>query len=214
MGLDVYMYRFATPPDEDTEDNGGEQIEIASAIHPDHLFKIGYMRSSYTASGINGILDDRIGTDLYRIFGMTWETRSYYQRPDWGACKVRAVKALADLRAWLSKNGSLSVWTVTHNAIRGLQKFDKADALRTFSAERETFADYDYENVHGAFMPKGCTIYAAIAGVDSLGSPGLHLICDGDKTDSYAKALEVVVEMCEWAMGQPDRENLWLAWRG
>src|SRR5882672_9079589 len=45
-----------------------EQIEIDSTVHPKHMFKIGYLRSSYNDGGINRILQDRIGRDLGDIF--------------------------------------------------------------------------------------------------------------------------------------------------
>ncbi len=218
MGLDVYMYRFENGPPGDGDDYEATErkcVELPSQVHPEHYFKIGYMRSSYNDGGINGILRGRIGTDLYGIFANDGET--YYSRPDWGEAKVRAAKALADLRAYEAEHGCYRVWTVTHNPFAGPQTLDRDGALALFVEERKKFRADDkngYSNKHGAFVPRGLTLYGAVVGMDSLGSPGVHLIYGGEDADFtfYEQALEVVIEMCEWVMGQPDREKLWLAW--
>jgi hypothetical protein len=43
-------------------------IELPSTLHPDHMFKIGYFRSSYNSDGINSVLRDRLDKDLYWVF--------------------------------------------------------------------------------------------------------------------------------------------------
>ena len=63
--------------------NVAKPVVLNSTQHPEHLFRVGYFRSSDTAQGINNILRSKNVADLYGIF-----------RPE-GQCQT--VKALFDL---------------------------------------------------------------------------------------------------------------------
>jgi hypothetical protein len=71
-----------------------EQIEFDSDTYPEHMFKIGYMRSSYNSGGFNSVVSKLVGHDLYWLFGVEG-VDEYHVRPDWKTAKVR-VGALID----------------------------------------------------------------------------------------------------------------------
>lgn len=59
-------------------------VNMPSKKYPNHYFRIGYFRSSYNSSGINYVLRDRLGIDLYDIFDA--KDSGYYVEPDWIKC--------------------------------------------------------------------------------------------------------------------------------
>lgn len=65
-----------------------EKIEIDSEKYPDHLFKIGYMRSSYNSGGFNSVVSELVGHDLYWLFGVDG-TDNYIVHPDWKVASTR-----------------------------------------------------------------------------------------------------------------------------
>src|SRR6185295_11284101 len=73
--------------DKDGEHPGKVKIEIDSALYPDHMFKIGYLRSSYNDEGINRVLRNAGLHDLSEIFQ---PGERYAFRPDWDEALARA----------------------------------------------------------------------------------------------------------------------------
>ncbi len=69
LGLDEYGFKKA------------EQIKFNSKKYPKHLFEIGYFRSSYNESGINLVLEQSVGSNLYDVFDHT--DNEYEFVPDW-----------------------------------------------------------------------------------------------------------------------------------
>ena len=82
MGLDIYLH------------NKDGEIEIDDPEYPDHLFKIGYFRSSYNPSGLNNVLGKLGVDDLYGIFDCPGEGKIV---PDWEESKATAVATLTKL---------------------------------------------------------------------------------------------------------------------
>lgn len=198
-------------------DNPSEvKIEENSAKYPDHLFKVGYFRSSYNESGINGILRDRIGQDLYDILGVSHD--AYVQRPNWKAALTRCESAIDQLSAVL-RDKPFAVTCVSGNFFNGPSKVDSAQALEIASKElsmpRGTEHFTSYNNRDGAFFTKGLTIYAAIHGTDCLGQPATYLVTkdDGEGDEGlawYVHALEIVAETCRYVIAQPDPSKFYL----
>ena len=76
--------------------SGGEKIELPSKVHPkEGLFQIGYFRSSYSSGGIDSVLRETVGMDLYDIFDPKDE---YCFRPDWRASLSRANDVRGDFK--------------------------------------------------------------------------------------------------------------------
>jgi hypothetical protein len=215
------LKEYGVPPDE-----WMERVEINSAKHPEHMFKIGYFRSSYNPSGINYILSDRIGVDLYDLFDTENGEDS---TPDWEAAKTRTLDALESLRLWRAEHGDVFVVEVSHNIFGEPSELpDKAEALRGFlkeKAEKSKGGEKPtgcYSSRRGNFFWQGLKAYAAIPGVSSLRAPAVFLMCeheedpneDGvDFLDWYEQALEIVVETCDYALAHPDYQ-LRLSWSG
>lgn len=82
--------------DEWGETEDGERVELESKLHPDSMFKIGYMRSSYNSGGINSILRSMVGKDLYYAFRDD-DNEEYCFKPDWPKAKERLLEISADL---------------------------------------------------------------------------------------------------------------------
>lgn len=73
-----------------------EQIYEDSKTEPDHLFKLGYLRSSYNGSGINRLLALHGLPGLFEIFQV--EGEDYQVVPDWEAAKKICEETIEKLR--------------------------------------------------------------------------------------------------------------------
>jgi len=199
------------------DETNKEKIEIDSEIHPKHMFKIGYLRSSYNAGGINHILTDRIGTDLYGIFQPGDE---YVVRVNWEAALRKAQETLSGFKRYISQHGTYEVLK-TNGLMENADVKCNADALAAFLKEKgrdkdkgSAFRDGWYCNKVGDFMMgKQPRLHAMILGID-YGKPATYVIVSqDDKTfEWYVEALEVVVEMCRWVLKQGDSTSYILHW--
>lgn len=92
---------------------GGGFIRIPETAVPgyeEHLFKLGYLRSSYNGGGINNILRNTIGKDLYYIFrGEDDSGEEYYRLIDWPAALVKCQEVLAEYKAFVEETGDISI---------------------------------------------------------------------------------------------------------
>jgi hypothetical protein len=241
----------ANPPTE--REVEPESIEINSKVYPDHMFKIGYLRSSYNDGGINHVLSNTIGKDLYYVFfgGREEEPREYHTKPDWPACLVRAREVRDDFARDCAKGGGYAVMRVRYNGLRGFDDLvkDEKSALEMFRVEldkhRERLAKLEaegkkpdstwdsghYSNIHGHFMlskPMRVAgiilgteenIIAVVRGERNTIAPATYVVYETDDAangkrphDWYQCALEIVVEMLEWVLAQPDIDRYRLSW--
>lgn len=229
----------------DPADAKSEEIEINSKVHPEHMFKIGYCRSSYNAGGIERILDDRTGKNLHYIFGNE-DGNEYKFSPDWAASLVRAREARDEFAKYLEANGSYGVTEISPNIFGGdsMKGIDGKRALEMFQeqrrswvAEREKmteaqkkFRSGSFSMAAGDFWMDGVKVVAAIHGEATLSSfaanvagkpgmimPAVYLVYEREKDDNfkwYQQALEIVVEMIEWVLAQPEPAKYRLHWSG
>ena len=198
------------------EANEIERIEIDSKIHPNHMFKIGYLRSSYNSGGINSVLE-RIGVpSLYDIFEPNDE---YNFTPDWVQAQARAVVALDGInQAMASEFAKYDVTTITNMMGNGAVK-TAGEALEVFKAQmskKREGAFNAYGCREGDFYLDGITVCGIIPNAGFGG--GVHLITrnDGeeDNLSFYKQALEVTKEMIDYVLAQDDSNTYYLSWSG
>jgi hypothetical protein len=124
------------PPDNNAKE---ESIELNSVLHPDHMFRVGYFRSSYNGGGINNVLKMTVGKNLYDIFFPDGEQTQYKFVPDWN----RALKIAVDLRerysTFRSKNGRIRIIRVSHNPFMSPEEHPKGakGAMDTFVVQQD-----------------------------------------------------------------------------
>lgn len=190
--------------------------EINSAVYPEHLFKIGYWRSSYNSGGINSILTRRGVPNLYDIFNPWLKDSDYYVTPDWNEALAATNDAIAKLESFLaSPSGKYDVVEC-----RGIERAaDAADAMRLFTKELDTYSDTgpsrwaNYCNGVGYFWFDKLNVVAQIQGPGQTS----FLIVEREKTeepDWYLQALLIVRETIEYVLAQPDSEQYFLGWSG
>lgn len=206
----------------DGEYPGAEKVEIDSRLHPAHMFKIGYLRSSYNSAGLNKLMREKIGIDLGDIFSED-DAPDYEFSPDWRACRDRAIDALERWRALTAKTGkSYIVVETAYTTIRDWAKIDSPQAaLSVFHQELSRYQSGDgpdfssYSNGDGEFyMKEPLKVAAIIPGRGTFRTPCAYLIIEqSEETEQwYVQALEIVVEMCEYVLDQPDPEKYFLHW--
>lgn len=214
-----------------------KNIVFPDPEYPDHLFKIGYFRSSYNESGINHILADRIGITLGDIFlDNTIDTDDGYLRIDWQESLSSVNDAIEAFSQYLAKDISkyyvIRAHTrnpfITSSALdeNGNQIVAYADseqqALTLFEKQLDTnnlpFEGTAYSNLLGEWFPEGVKVHALIKGTSSMGQC-IFAIAKEEENDngwlaSYKEALEIVKHTCEYILDRPDPENYRLVWSG
>jgi len=197
-----------------------KEIELSSEKYPDHLFKIGYFRSSYNSGGINHILRNLgEGNDLHWVFGR--DDDGYVFAPNWEQAKERA-KELIEL---LSSNEAYYVARESWNIFSGPPDVkSEKEALDIFKEELTKSSGLgSYSNGKGTFfMEKPLPVYGIVLGQEEMLSrsiPCVYLIHkaedeEGEGYSFYVQALEIVIETCDYVLSQPDPEKYYLHWSG
>jgi hypothetical protein len=196
-------------------------IEEPSGKHPEHYFKVGYFRSSYNDGGINNVLR-RLGLqDLYHIMGAGDD---YEFTPDWSASRQRAADILAQLRS--AARSDIDVMEVSANIFADPNALPKsaAEARRIVLETLQRFPsreDGGFSNSQGEFYPSGMQVVAMIPGLRDGFEKTLYgkpMPCtfiayrrDGG-TEWYEKALEIVIETCDFVLQKPDPQNYYVHW--
>lgn len=207
-----------------------ETIEIPSAKHPEHIFKIGYFRSSYNEGGINNVLRNMTGESLYSIFELTGE--EYHVLPNWSRVKTRLAEVRSKLDAIKDDCGGYFNVTVARiNPFISVGKLvqSPSDAMEIFRREAkrhkklktEDPKQYEfgnYGNSNGDFyFSETLKVSAILPGVEERilregqQSPVTYLIGEMDMT-YYLQALDIVEETADWVMAQPNPEQYRLRW--
>jgi hypothetical protein len=206
-----------------------EKVQHDSRVHPEHMFKVGYLRSSYNEGGIERVLATQTGKGLhYVFFGDVDDGYEYLVRPDWGACLKRAIEARDALALHVNEHGAFGISRVAPNSFclppKDVDSEEKAMAIfREKWKERKP--DHPFGNSFstgaGEFrLDEPMQVVAMIHGIDSmlarLGAPPRECLFVVYKRDMtwYQQALEIVVEMIEWVIGQPDAQKHFLHWSG
>lgn len=209
----IKAYNEANGLDEWGSSNDIQSIELDSKIHPDNMFKIGYLRSSYNSGGINSVLK-RIGCpDLYDIFE---PGDDYYVTVDWHQAQARAKVAVDRLREYMTSDmASYDVMEV--NGYDPVGSKEEALALLKSEIEQPHAFKGGYSNRKGDWFPEGVQIVGAVPGKPSfMGQPTYYLFTKSDEPGGnykwYLEALEVTQEMIDYVLAQPDPDNYFLSW--
>ena len=212
----VKAYNEQNGLDEWGASNQIEGIEIDSPTHPEHMFKIGYLRSSYNSGGINSVLERAGCLTLYDIFAPKGD--EYYVDVNWHDARVRAQQAVDSLREYMSSPmGQYDVIEVNGFDPVG----SKEEALAVLKKELEQTRGFKggYSNRTGDwFLDDSLQIVGAVPGKPSRfgGNPTYYLFTKSEKPGGdfewYLQALEVTLEMIEYVLAKEDPENYFLGW--
>lgn len=196
-----------------------QEIYLPSEIHPGHMFRIGYMRSSYNEGGIDHVLSNAIGRSLGWIF----EAEDYLVRPDWKKALRRARQARSEWQAHLQKAPYMvtvarSNWFVSPDELPA----DEHAALQVFIKEAERWKDKrvgmdSYLNRDGEFFAnEPLKVRGIIQGRDPYdpGKSVIYLIYEYAGGSWYTEALDIVIETIEYVLAQEDPEKYVLHWSG
>lgn len=193
---------------------GDIRVQAPPSKWPEHICKLDYLRSSYNRSGLNSCLE-RLGVPtLYEIFAAKDDASSV--DVDWNASKQRAEDALVQYRAVAD---GLDIEEVRHGLFEP-SKFNEGELLEL--ARKELLEKPDdgfgaWENKHGTFIPEGMKLVAFMEGKPGFLGSGIYLVTKRDltpETDWTAQALEIVIEMCDWVLSQPNSQSHYFHWSG
>lgn len=189
-----------------------ELDEKNSTIDPEHLFKIGYFRSSYNGGGIENVLRKRGLPTLHDIF----EPNDQYEfKPDWDAALARCNDAIEKYEAYLA--GPLGKYNVMF--VDGFEMISSEErALEIFGQQLdrnrpESFRAYSCRE--GTFYLNGIKAVGFMQGKSCIDTPGMYVVYEketDDKPDWHLTALHIVRETIEYVIAQPDRQHFYLAW--
>lgn len=206
--------------DEWGEPSGKTNIDLPSVKHPDHLFKIGYWRSSYNRAGFDHIVGTLTGKTLYDVV-VGVDDFTYYIQPDWKAALEKAKDLLTMLRHRVEVVGDYQVMKVSTIFRHEDTEVDSdGKALDTFLQQMgKSRSNQAWSCEEGTFMPEGIQVFGIVNGIDTvLNSKVLanYIIFtsgeEGHTYDWYIHAAEIVVETIEYVLAQDDPEKYYLSW--
>jgi len=195
------------------------QIELPSKLHPEHMFKIGYFRSSYNSGGYNSVMNRAGLQSLYQIFD-TGDDK-YEIVPDWDAVLPIATEAVERARAYAASDkskydvmtlGTMFLEPNVANAEEALQVFFKE--LERHGGDNLSADFSSYSNSNGMFHLNGLKIYAAIHGKE-YSHPATYIVYGSEGGFRwYLEATEIVKETVEYVLAQPDKGDYYMHWSG
>jgi hypothetical protein len=219
MGLDVFLSH-----------KSGKTVELPSKKYPKHLFKIGYLRSSYNSGGLNNYLDRKGIDDLYWVFQ---PNDRYEFVPNWEEAKSRIDIVLGQFdKCHQTWRGKYDVDFVGFNALNkdmsGYPK-TKQEAQFVFGRKYEEHHKQIGKNKkmtrmfgssftcrEGAFWFGGFKIVAALPGFgEYFKEPGVYLMYENASgAEYYRQSLEITKEMIEFVLNQKRPQDYGLHWSG
>ncbi len=198
-------------------EEGVEKIELNSAKYPEHMFKIGYFRSSYNEGGINSILRNFDLPDLHKIFEV--EDGEYFIKPNW----QRSLEVVEKVILALECKGNYRVHPVFGERI-SLEKTPNSpsEALEIFTEEvlRDQGGEkYNYSNRSGEFFfEQPLKVVGLIPGKSRYmfnEQPCVFVISEQEDANKwYIESMEIVKETIEWKMTQKNISQYYLRWSG
>ena len=200
-----------------THEDGREKIEFNSKLYPEHMFKIGYFRSSYNEGGIQKILYNLGLMTIDEIFN---HQNEYHFQPDWET-SLKRVNETIDL---FKLKGPYRVSKVTNNIFTQSTIKTSKEAMDVFLSEllkeseifdkHPNYGRYNYSNSVGEFsVAEPRKVLAMIPGTTKLFNERecVYVITESDNT-WYIQALEIVKETIEYILSLKNREQYYLHW--
>lgn len=187
-------------------------IEFDSEKYPEHMFKIGYFRSSYNSGGINRILSSMGLRDLYDIFPHNSDEYSF--SPDW----EESLKTVNDILSKLEAKKPYRVEAIYGNLFKDNGISSESEALSIFENElSKDSGEFNYSNNNGHFYnSEPSKVLAIMPGKTTfLGKEKdcVYVVTQSDNT-WYVNALEIVKDTIEWVLSQENKEQFYLHWSG
>lgn len=206
-----------------------ERVDLDSAKYPEHMFKIGYFRSSYNGAGTNSVLK-KIGIpELQTLFEIGDE---YDVIPDWNKAWENVKVAIEQFKKFMESEES-QYEVVVQNFFNYIDSKETSPEktmeifMEHLNRRKDNKANLDnYSNREGLFYLKGQTIkmFRLIAKPPIMAGMGesieAHMIVDSKTEDGgstyewYLQALEVVQETCEYVLKSGHVEDFSMHWSG
>lgn len=199
-----------------------EDIEMKSTLFPNHMFEIGYYRSSYNDSGINSHMYDRGLPSLYEIFPTDNDTGEYVQ-PDWAQSLETVTDAVLRYEEYLKNNPLSKVKAVVQHIYSeevlgwsgsgrmGMKRYE--EVINSDAYQSAVKGKYDYTSRDSVVFTKPVTLYAMF-----LYKNAVVYIVNADNNDEgedwYLKALKIVKESIEYVLAQENPEQFCFTWSG
>lgn len=204
-----------------------EMGDVDSKTDSEHLFKIGYFRSSYNEIGIESVLGNLDLPTLHDIFQPGEE---YEFKPDWNAALAKVNQAIQGYEQHL--NGGLGKFKITKisplwdegvsNEKQALELFGQQLEKSNQQSEKHNWSTKD----GGFFFSGHLKVHAIITKTfnpsdanDLVGRiinrPSVFVVYEKeseDKEDWYLTALKIVRESIEYVLSQPDKDDFFLTW--
>lgn len=205
--------------DRDGRYPGREEVDQPSALYPDHLFHLGYFRSSYNGGGIDSVMHRAGLSGLANIFDA--KRGDYHIVPDWAASLARVDAAIAALDAYAQSDAGQ--FDISEESAGGYGEMpsgaDQAKALfmEQLNDHKDTPDDWRaYSSQQGTFHLDGREVYAIMPGVNCINHPCVYVAyrIPGDYWQWYRQALEIVKETIQHVLAQPDADLYYLVWSG
>ncbi len=188
-------------------------ISKSSEKYPDHMFKIGYFRSSYNDGGIERILSNLSIPTLKIIFDKQNDDDIF--QPDWDSALIMVNDSINQLKS----SEPYRVTKISSNIFSAPQVKSPADAMKVFLDELGKHSggeSYNYSNSVGEFTTaEPLKVLAFIPGTYSLFHERECVYVITESTNEwYIQALEIVKETIEFVLSQKDKEKYYLHWSG
>lgn len=205
---------------------GKKSVEFPSTKYPDHLFKVGYFRSSYNPGGYESVVE-RLGVPEASLSFIFNTDNQYYQHPYWIESLGRCKNALTNLCGVLScEDSKYDITFIEAEGLFGDQPTLKGEqAAKQICMEEMKKVNQEWggwSNKQGHFWSKGLEVVGILPGKATfslIGKPrlGVYVVYKMPADTAwafYSQALEIVLETIQYVLAQPDPENYYLAWSG
>ena len=191
------------------------QIEFNHETYPEHLFKIGYFRSSYNSGGIERILKNLSLPTMCDIFN--YESGDYKFQPNWENSLVRCEEVIEMFKI----KGSYRVHHISQNIFSAPKVHSEKDALDIFLEElkkqnENVNESHNYSNINGDFnFSEPIKVLAMIPGTFKILNEMscVYVVTESDNT-WYIQALEIVRDTIKYVLSKEDKEKYYLHWSG